>query len=183
MTRARAIRRAVLAVFSIGILLSLPVRAQDLSTWNELVPKGGGFSIRMPGIPTQETDRETKALQFENRSGDRRYFVSYRELSPAETKAAKADPDATLEKARDAFIQNMTSPVLRDSRKAPLGDAPGLVWTYDTQAANGPPIRVRGDMVLAKGRLYTLIYADRKWAFDDEAPGHWFETFRLTPER
>jgi hypothetical protein len=137
----------------------------------------------MPGIPTQETDRETKASQFEIRSGDRRYFVSYRELSPAETKAAKADPDAALEKARDAFIQSMTNAVLRNSSKAPAGGAPGLVWTYDTQAANGPPIRVSGDMVLAKGRLYTLIYADRKWAFDDEAPGHWFETFRLTPEK
>jgi len=180
MTIARAIR---LSVLTIGILVAVPGRGQDLSTWTELAPQGGGFSIRMPGIPTQETDRETKARQFENRSGDRRHFVSYRELSAAEKNAEKADPAALLEKTRDAFIQAMPNAVLRDSRKAPLGDAPGVIWTFDTQAENTPPIRIRGDMVLAKGRLYTLIYADRKWAFDEEAPGRWFETFRLTPER
>ncbi|MDQ6892373.1 MAG: hypothetical protein M3167_06800 [Acidobacteriota bacterium] len=178
MNVARAI---LLAVLSSGILIAAPVRGQDLSTWTELTPQGGGFSIRMPGIPTQETDRETKARQFENRSGDRRYFVSYRELSADEKKASKVDPAVTLEKARDAFIQPMPNAVLRDSRTAPVGDAPGLVWTYDTQAENVPPIRIRGDMVLAKGRLYTLIYADRKYAFDEEGPAHWFETFRLIP--
>jgi hypothetical protein len=181
MTVARVTRLAVLSIGILLVLLVAPIRGQDLSTWTEVAPQGGGFSIRMPGIPTQETDRETKARQFENRSGDRRYFVSYRDLSAAEKKAEKADSAATLEKARDAFIQPMANAVLRDSRTAPLGDAPGLVWTYDTQAENSPPIRIRGEMVLAKGRLYTLIYADRKYAFDEEAPAHWFETFRLTP--
>jgi hypothetical protein len=175
MNTARATR---LLVLSTGILLAMPMRAQDLSAWTEVAPKGAGFVIRMPGIPTDETDRETTAHQLEIRSGDRRYFVSYRDLTAAEQ---KADPAATLEKSRDAFIQPMSHVELRDSGKAPLGASPGLIWTYDTQAADAPPIRVRGRMVLAKGRLYTLVYADRKWAFDDAAPGNWFETFRLDP--
>lgn len=175
MSLARPIR--LLALFA-GFLLAVPGRADDVSAWTEVAPKGGGFAVRMPGIPTEETDRETKAHQFEIRSGDRRYYVSFRDLTPDER---KADPAATLEKSRDAFMQAQANAVLRDSEKTPLGTSPGLLWTFDTQAANGPPIRIRGRMILAKGRLYTLIYADRKFAFDDAAPGNWFETFRLTP--
>jgi hypothetical protein len=172
-------RASRLAAVSAGVLLAASVFAiaQDPSTWTEVSPKGGGFAIRWPGIPIEQVDKETKARQFEVRSGDRRYFLSYRELSTAER---KAEPEATLEKARDAWIRNMSNAVLVSSEKAPLGSAAGLLWIYDTQAANGPPIRVRGKMVAAKGRLYTLIYADRKFAFDDAECSRWFETFRLS---
>jgi hypothetical protein len=102
--------------------------------------------------------------------------VSYRALTPAER---KADPTATLEKLRDAFIATMFNTELRQSAKAPLGSAPGLVWTFDAQAANNPPLRIRGRMVLAKGRLYMLIYVDRRFAFDEAAADQWFESFRL----
>ncbi|HYK41771.1 MAG TPA: hypothetical protein VE007_05220 [Thermoanaerobaculia bacterium] len=167
----------VLAVLT-GALLASPVLAQDPSTWTEVAPKGGGFAIRWPGIPVENIDKETKARQFEIRSGDRRYFMSYRDLSSAER---AADPAAALEKSRDAWIQSQSNPVLVGSEKAPLGSSPGLLWTCDTQAANGPPIRMRGKMVVARGRLYTLVYADRKFAFDDAECGRWFETFRLSP--
>ena len=160
-----------------GLLLASRGLAQDPSTWTEVSPKGAGFAIRWPGVPIEQIDKETKARQFEVRSGDRRYFLSYRELSTAER---KADAAPTLEKARDAWIQPMSNVALVSSENAPLASSPGLLWTYDTQAANGPPIRVRGKMVAAKGRLYTVVYADRKFAFDDAECGRWLETFRLT---
>ena len=159
-----------------GLLLASTVLAQDPSTWTETAPKGGGFAIRWPGIPNEQVDRETKARRFEIRTGDRRYFVSYRELSEAER---KADPSATLEKARDAFMESMSHPALVKSEAAPLGSSPGLLWIYDTQAENSPPIRVSGKMVLAKDRLYTQINPDRKFAFDDAECTRWFETVRL----
>jgi hypothetical protein len=168
--------RARLLAVSAAILLATAAMAQ-VSRWDEIVPKGGGFAIRMPGIPAQETNPETKAKQLEIRTGDRRYFVSYRDLTPAER---KGDPAATLEKLRDAFIATMSNTQLRESAKAPLGSAPGLVWTFEAQAANGPPLRIRGRMVLAKERLYVLIYVDRKFAFDDTAADQWLESFRLT---
>jgi len=169
--------RARLLAVSAAILLATAAMAQEVSRWDEVVPKGGGFAIRMPGIPAQETNPDTKAKQLEIRTGDRRYFVSYRELTPAER---KGDPGATLEKLRDAFIATMFNTQLRQSAKAALGSAPGLVWTFDAQAANNPPMRIRGRMVLAKGRVYMLIYVDRKFAFDETAADQWFESFRLT---
>jgi hypothetical protein len=159
-----------------AMFVAAAAMAQEVSRWDEVVPKGAGFAIRMPGIPAQETNPDTSAKQLEIRTGDRRYFVSYRALTPAER---KADPTATLEKLRDAFIATMFNTELRQSAKAPLGSAPGLAWTFDAQAANNPPLRIRGRMVLAKGQLYMLIYVDRRFAFDETAADQWFESFRL----
>jgi hypothetical protein len=171
------LRSRLFALWSaIFVAMAAAATAQEISRWDEVVPKAAGFAIRMPGIPAEETDPDTKAKQLEIRIGDRRYFVSYRELTHAER---KADPAATLEKLRDAFIATMFNTELLQSASAPLGSAPGLVWTFDAQAANHPPLRIRGRMVLAKGRLYMLIYVDRKFAFEDAAADQWFASFRL----
>jgi hypothetical protein len=174
---ARSFPRIVVAAAMSVFFAAAAVSAQDQSTWNELEPPGGGFVIRMPGIPNTEIDKETKAHQFEIRSGDRRYFVSFRDLTAGER---KADPAAALEKARDAFVHSLANSEMRGSEKAPLGSSPGIVWTCDSQAADAPPIRMRGKMVLANRRLYTLIYADRKFAFDEADSARWFESFRLS---
>ena len=53
------IRSRLFALWAAMFVATAAAMAQEVSRWDEVVPKGAGFAIRMPGIPAQETAPDT----------------------------------------------------------------------------------------------------------------------------
>ena len=100
--------------------------------WIKLQPLGGGFSVSMPGQPTEDvsnTDDFTMHL-FTLTVSDAIYLAGYGDYAPS----VHIDVDEQLAANRDSFAKRLNVKVL-DSRKITVAGRPGLEFTAESDQA------------------------------------------------
>ncbi|MDQ2979502.1 MAG: hypothetical protein M3R62_09785 [Acidobacteriota bacterium] len=173
--RARRIFPAPLAAL---LLVAATAAPQDLSTWVRVSPPQSRFRIRMPGTPSEVYEPETGTHNFEIRSGEQRYMVSWVGLS---RKALWATPQQNLESARDRFLQLLPASSLVRSEPASVAGCPALMWVLDTSPANRRPLRMKGIAAFSSGRLFVAAFMADQYRFDEEAADRFLATFEVLP--
>jgi hypothetical protein len=177
---ARRIFPSALAALLFVAAMAAP---QDLSTWVRFSPHDSRFRIRLPGTPTDVYEPETGTHNFEIRSGEQRYMVSWVDLPRIDLsrKALSVTPEQNLESARDRFLQLLPAAKLVRSAPAKVGEVPGLTWVLDTSPANRRTLRMKGLAAYSKGRLFVAAFINDQYHFDEEAADRFLATFEILP--
>jgi hypothetical protein len=172
---ARRIFPSALAALLLGAAMAAP---QDFSTWVRFSPHHSRFRVRLPGTPAEAYEPETETHNFEIRSGEQRYMVSWRDL-PKEM--LRATPEQILEAAQNRFLELLPGSKLVRSAPAKVGEVPGLTWVLDTSPANRRPIRMKGLAAYSEGRLFIAAFINDRYHFDEEAADRFLATFEIIP--
>jgi hypothetical protein len=161
--------------------VSLPVvLAGAGADWKEFAPKGAGFTVSFPGMPS-ETKKSVKTpsgfldvtvFVYEPKQGEQ-YVVSFSEYPEATLKAGT--DDKRLENARDGALQSVKGQ-LRSQKKITLGMYPGLDLLIETK--DKAAIRTR--VYAVKNRLYqTMVLGPPKMVAAKETD-QFLSSFKLT---
>ena len=173
--RARRIFPSTLAALLLVAAIAAP---QDLSTWVRVSPPGSRFRIRLPGTPTEVYEPETMTHNFEIRSGEQRYMVSWFNLPK---KDFRATPEQNLELARDRYLKLLPAAKLVRSEPTKVGEALALMWVLDTAPSNRRPLRMKGVAAFSQGRLFIAAFMADQFRFDEEAADRFLATFEILP--
>lgn len=174
----RRSRRIFPSSFAALLLVAASAAPQDLSTWVRVSPPGSRFRIRLPGTPAEVYERETATHNFEIRSGEQRYMVSWVDLS---RKALRATPEQNLELARDRYLELLPAAKLVRSEPTKVGEALALMWVLDTAPSNRRPLRMKGIAAFSRGRLFITAFLAGQFRFDEEAADRFLATFEILP--
>jgi hypothetical protein len=153
-----------------------------LDDWKDISPKDGGFSVKMPGVP-EEKSQKIEAIQGPaqitlwgiERDGAA-YMVIRTELPPA---VVAGGPRKTLDEARDKGVRK-SGGTLREEKEIEMNGHPGRELVLDL-----PDSRFRGGAIyktriyLVGRTQYQVITASSK---AKERPGQmkaFLESFRL----
>jgi hypothetical protein len=162
--------------------VSLPVMLAGAgSDGPEFAPKGSGFMVSFPGMPTEHKQNvktpsgfiDVTVYVYEPKKGEGQYVVSFSEYPEA---VLKAGTDAKrLENARDGAVQSVKG-TLKSEKKITLGASPGLDLVIE--AKDKTAIRTR--VYAVKNRLYqTMVVGPAKMVAARETE-QFLNSFRLT---
>lgn len=147
-------RRLILAFMALAVF-----GCMQTATFTEFVSEEGGFSVSMPGTPTEETNTSSSAAgdidmhMFSLRSGGNAYLVGYSDYPPDLLEGI--EPDDLLDFARDGAVSGGT---LVSEAPITLNGHPGRDLTVET-SEEGMKIYIR--MYLVGNRLYQVIVSTR----------------------
>lgn len=156
------------------------VRTVIGSEWSLFSPKGGGFSVMLPGTPTEETIQVDSAAgpftrpTYKLASGEFGYMITHSDYTnvPEETQA------------RDDFIQmaaekalTMGGGKLISSKPISLGDIPGREVKAEIR---GPSI-LQANTYFARPRLYLVMVFMPLDKTDSEYVTKYFASFKVLP--
>jgi hypothetical protein len=106
--------------------LTSALGASQSDEWFKLEPLGGGFSVRLPAKPEEQTksgdDLTMHLFSLETRYAV--YLVSYGDYAPS----AHIDVDAELITNRDSFVRSLSAAVI-NSKKVTKDGHQGLEFT------------------------------------------------------
>jgi hypothetical protein len=160
--------------FAAAFLISVAGLAQGTPGWRTFAPPGGGFSVLMPGTPTEDPTDGT-ATTFQMKTEDRPYVVTYAAIPP-EWKGLT--PDVLLADLRYKFVQAMRGEHV-ESRLSTLQGFPALTWTLDSALAGQPVFRMKMTAVVAGEKLFNVGLTVRKESFRDGEADKYLSSFRL----
>jgi hypothetical protein len=169
------LRMALAVALSAGISV-----CEEAALWRDFSPPGGGFSIRLPGTPTEQPQTTEGMRQFELKTGDQDYVVSYADLI-AEMKGLA--PEQVLEKLRDDFVRKVPGGKLIDSARFKIGGNTGLSWVLESAGPGRPTFKMKMSAVVAGDRLFHYGFIARDDLFNEVAVDRYLETFELLPPR
>ena len=176
-----ASRRIRIAARALGLALAAAAAAglppdDTASPWREFSPPDAGFSIRLPGTPTEPEDAPAGMRQYEVKNGDEDYVVSYADL-PEEMRGE--EPDKVLERLRDDFVDSIPGAKMTGSTPFKLDGHAGLTWNVEATSAKDDKFRMKMSAVVAGNRLYHYGYIGPARSFREPAVDRFLETFRL----
>jgi len=149
--------------------------AEDPSTWPELSPPGGGFSIRMPEIPKDQNPAQgVHVFQF---TRDQAMWVTSFIALTGDMK--KKPAQEYLDELRAAFLQMLPESKLVSSASWSAGGFPGIKCVIDAHAEGQPEYRLKMTGLVTSDRLISFGYSCRKEAFVESAVDSYLATFRL----
>ncbi len=151
-------------------------RAGEPSAWPELSPPQAGFSIRMPGTPTERLDPETGVQNFQLLQGDQSYVASVAYL-PRELR--EMTPQQLLDRTRAGFLRLLPNSRLITSEPVKVGGFPGITCVIQSQAPGRAEFKLKMSAVVANGRLFSFGFISRQDAFSEAEVDKYLATFRL----
>jgi hypothetical protein len=161
----------------LGFFAAFPGAAvPPTAPWQDFSPPGGGFSIRLPGTPTELTASPGGLHQYELKIGDQDDVVSYADLPP-EMKGLP--PEQILERLRDDFVKSVPGSTLVRSKPFQLGGHPGITWVLEASVPDRPTFRMKMAAVVTRDRLFHYGVIARSDLFDEVAVDRYLETFQL----
>lgn len=166
--KARRTMLAVIALFIFGCLQN--------ATFTEFVSEEGGFSVSMPGTPTEETQSipteagDIEIHMFSIESGSTAYLVGYSDYPPDVIEIV--DSDMLLDSARDGAVGDGA---LLSEKSITLGDYPGRELTVETSDEG---IMVYARVYLVGNRLYQVVVSTGDDALTEEMRG-FLDSFKL----
>jgi hypothetical protein len=134
------------------LLLPLQTAAEPLHGWKDFSPKGGGFQVKMPGVPEQNTRTvktpkgPVKITQY-GIEHDGVAFLVFRSGLPPD--AVTGDARKVLDEARDAGVRNSRG-TLKEEKEIQLDGHPGRDMLLDL-----PESRMRGGGIY-RARVYLV---------------------------
>lgn len=177
-------RRGLLSVAGLivaGVVAVGQGPGDQASPWREFSPPDSGFSIRLPGTPTEPAEGPPGMRQMELKTGNEDYVVSYADL-PEEMK--NMAPEKVLEQLRDDFIGTIPGAKLTGSKPFMLEGHAGLTWNVEaTSAKEGSKYRMKMSAVLAHDRLYHYGFIAPSDSFKEAAVDRFLQTFQLVSSR
>jgi hypothetical protein len=148
--------------------------------WHLFSPKGGGFSVMLPGKPAEETIQVDSATgpftrpTYRLASGEFGYMITYSEYTnvPEETQARNDFIQMAAEKA-----VNMPGGKLTSSKPISLGDYPGREVKAEIR---GPSI-LQVNTYFARPRVYLVMVFMPLDKTDSEYVTKYFASFKILP--
>lgn len=163
---------------------------RDSGVWKKFSPPGSGFTISMPGAPSQQTNSlDTKLGKLDNHmfslsTSTAGYIVSYAEFPEVIT-----DPDAIkrmLDGGRDQALST-SGAKLKSEKTIKLNEHPGREWSVEVPGSFVATARV----YWVKRRLYQTIIvmmetkdsAPEVIKVHEQAIARFLDSFALVEER
>jgi hypothetical protein len=150
--------------------------SQSSGGWQTFISDEGGFSIDMPGKPTNSTQPSsagTTTYLFSLTKGSDSYLASYTDVP---VNLAELDPEQLLDNGRDGAL-NSTGGELVEESKITLGKYPGRDFTYKITALNG---NIRQRAYVVDQRLYQIVTTGPGNAVNSADAEKFFDSFKLT---
>jgi len=137
---------------AISFFLTGQTADRPLQDWPDFSPRGGRFTVKMPGVPkaktqTVETPSGTVKITSYGMERDGMAFMIMISELPPDT--LKRNAKEVLDEARDKGVQNSRG-TLREEKEIELGGFPGREMILDL-----PDSRVRGGGIY-RTRLYLV---------------------------
>ena len=166
----------LMAVVAVVAILGWPCLGELPAAWRDFSPPGGGFSIRMPGDVSEQTDQQTGGHTFQVRSEDEwSYIVTYADLVP-ELRALGTEK--LLRQMRDQLLEGMKASLV-NSENLKVQGFPAVRWTLESGIPNRPIFRMRMITVVTDKRLFNAGVIIRKDQFRDSDVNRFLTSFRL----
>jgi hypothetical protein len=156
-------------------LAALLVIGADVSTWPELRPPQGGFSIRMPDKPTETTSPEG-VHNFQLIAGQQSYIASYSPLPPEMRKMSKKD---LLHQIAGGFLQMLPSSRMISSSPLVINGNEGISCVIESKAEGRPVFRLKFNSVVTTDRIFNYSFISPADQFDEAAVDKYLATFQL----
>ena len=173
---------AVISGIALLIALAAALAGCESSPWKDFQSKEGGFSVSMPGTPTEKRQAfhtqagpvEAHFFTVEADRGGTVYMVVYGDYP--EALMASGDREMLLDAARDGAVGNIRGTLLGE-RAVSLGGHPGRelqVLSSDGRLA----LQIR--IYLANNRQYQVVAVTPKETRSTADRDRFFDSFRLT---
>lgn len=164
----------LIIVFALITLLVVNIFAQtEPSPWVKLAPRGGGFSVSMPGKAVETIDSKSSFTMhsFTVTVSRATYVASYSDYKPG-----KLDPATALTANRDRFNRNLQATLI-SNREITLGGHTGIEFTSETPAAT-----IRSQLFLIRNRVFQTAAVVAKAADEEQMQNvnRFFESFKFT---
>jgi hypothetical protein len=167
-----------------ALLATASVLAAPEPAWKEFTSRDGGFSVRMPKTPTEQTKSlkspfgpvDVTMFQAISPKDGLLYQVAYNDF-PAFL-VQLADADDVLKAIPGGVAQGVNGKVLSND-KVKLGDHPGREFEIEVFGGQGV---VHGRAYLVKDRLYQVMVIAPKDAADSPDINRFLDSFKLTKD-
>ena len=162
------------------VLASSAGRAQVSSGWKSFASAPGGFSVRLPGTPTEDAPKEAAPSAPTNRSytlsvRDTVYILTYTDF--ARETVAKSTPKALLNAARDGGIKNVNGKLIAET-EIKVNGYPGRDVTASV-SIDKKPGSMRFRIVLADARLYMALFVGPGRSATDAQIDEFLKSFKI----
>jgi hypothetical protein len=174
MLNKSAVLTAAILLLTIGFQQTKDENTQ--SGWTVFSPEDGGFSVMLPGKPTQRPLRHNEeaglkpAPLYEITSGDFKYVVSYMDYPFS---AEGAQRDKLLDMGAEAGIAGAGGKVV-SNKPISLGEYPGRDVKGEMKG-----FVYRARVYLVKQRLHLLIVWQPSERADSENAAKFFDSFKI----
>lgn len=174
MSTNAAVLTAAVLLLTTGFQQSKGGSAQ--SGWVVFSPEGGGFSVMLPGKPTERAPRQdtktgrTPAPLYEITSGDFKYAVTYMDY-PFSVRGAQRDK--LLDMGAEAGISGAGVKIV-SNKPISLGEHPGREVKGEKQGFVS-----HSRVYLVNQRLYLLIVWRPSDSADSESAAKFLDSFKL----
>lgn len=180
----RAYHVAQPLLFAILLTLAGTVSAQPDKTWKELAPKGGGFSVKMPSEPKENSQKidaggmklEIKTFTLEI-TKDLVYVVAYNQMPADANNLGDEDKKKILDGAREGMLNNIKGTLIQEVNIT-LDKHTGRDWKFD--ALQGKMFG-RSRAILVGDRMHQVMVmgADKDVMTNKNTVGY-LDSFKLT---
>ncbi|MBL8798235.1 MAG: hypothetical protein JNM56_30355 [Planctomycetia bacterium] len=163
--------------------LAGPALGQADKGWKDLSPKGGGFSVKMPGEPkenSQQLDAGGGKLEIRTYTLEVNqnlvYVVAYNQMPTDANKIGDADKKKILDGAREGMLNNIKGKLLKEANIT-LDKNAGRDWQFD--ALQGK-MYGRSRAFLVGDRMYqVMVMGEDKGVMTNKDTETYLASFKL----
>lgn len=168
---------------SMTILCALSLAACGQPAWRAFTSEKGGFTVSVPRVPTEQTNRVTTAVGavdmnlYVCEAGDVAYFVGYSDYP--QSFVEQADVAGLLAGAMNGAAGGVGG-TIRSSRDISLEGHPGKEFKADAKI-NGRDGTFEGRVFLVGNRLYQIFVVGLKHKASPAKIDQFLRSFTLLP--